>query len=487
MFKKLISNLPFNPSLIGDVAFYAKRLHGETAIRRGGLIFVVMALLVQMFAVISPPQSTSAASSNDIVRGGFSSRTQAVNYCRSNTGNFADILAYYGVSCDIVASASTQNVSSTSYNKQLDSLGRNPQGPVIARTGKPTNEYAVSIQGKRYYMRNLWAWDTYASSNYKMLVMKNNRGQTIMIMYNCGNIVTVGVYKPPPPPPVDYCPNIPGVQPAGTKCDACPNIPGTQNPGTKCDACPNKPGVQSPGQSCDVCPNIPGTQLTNQECDVCPNLPGTQSNRNECYPCPEAEEDDSITACLELAKTAANITQDIDNANGTKAAAGDVIEYSLHTKNNGSQTVRDFVVEENMADVLEYANVVDLHGGTMNDESIVSWPKTDIAARSTITKKITVKVKNPIPQTPTSSSDPGSNDLTMTNVYYGTAVNITLPAAPVKQIEVVTQTLPQTGPGTTIAVGFAVTVFASYFFARSRLVAKELDIVRADFATSGGS
>ena len=34
MFKKLLSNLPYNPSLIGQVSFYAKRLHAEEKIRR---------------------------------------------------------------------------------------------------------------------------------------------------------------------------------------------------------------------------------------------------------------------------------------------------------------------------------------------------------------------------------------------------------------------------------------------------------------------
>lgn len=446
MFKKLISNLPFNPSLIGEVAFYAKRMHSEASVRRLGVVFVVLAMLVQVFAIISPPEATIAASSNDIIRGGFSSRSQAVNYCRANTSNFADILAHYEISCNALAAASTQTIRSTAHNKQLHSMGRNPQGPVISRTGKPTNEYAVNISGKRYYMRNLWAWDTYASSSYKMLVVRNASGKTVMIMYNCGNIVTIGKYTPP-----------------------------------------KKPQPPKPRPPVDACPKVPGFQYTQEECDVCPNVPGEQSDKNECYPCPEAVEDNAITACLELSKQAENITKNIRDANGTEASAGDVITYSLTTKNKGNQTVKDFIVEENMADVLEYGDIVNLHGGVMNDENIVSWPKEDIAAGAVLTKKITVKVKNPIPQTPVSSSDPGSNDLVMTNVYYGSSVNIKLPASPIKTVELTTQTLPETGPGTTVAIGFLVTTVSAYFLARSRLLAKELDIVRTDFSASGGA
>jgi hypothetical protein len=95
-----------------------------------------------------------------------------------------------------------------------------------------------------------------------------------------------------------------------------------------------------------------------------------------------------------------------------------------------------------------------------------------------------VKVKNPIPATPTSSSDPGHFDLTMTNVY-GNTITIKLPGSVTKTTEVVTSTLPNTGPGTTIAIGFGITMIIGYFFARSRLMAKELAIVKAEYVSGG--
>lgn len=448
MFKKLLSNLPFNPSLIGEVSFYAQRIRSEAVIRRTGVIVMLLAMLIQAFAILSPPEPTLAESNSDVVRGGFSSREQAVNYCRSNTQGFAVVLFYYGISCEILAKSSIQNIKSTDYNKKLRSMGRVPQGPVISRTGKPTNESTVNIGGTNFYMRNLWAWDSRASSTYKMLVMKNVHGQTIMIMFSCANIVTIGEYTPPKPKP--------------------------------------KPEPPKPTPPKDVCPNIPGVQSTVEECDVCPNVPGIQSDQSECYPCPEAESDDSSTACLEMLKTASNETQSIPNADGTLANANDIIVYSLSTTNKGSQTVKDFIVEENMSDALEYANVVDLDGGEIDDKQVVRWPKADIAAGSTLTKKITVQVKDPIPQTPVSASDPGSYDMTMTNVYYGHSVSIQLPPSVAKTTELTVQTLPETGPGTTLAAGFAITALISYFFARSRLLAKELQIVRTDYTSTGG-
>jgi uncharacterized repeat protein (TIGR01451 family) len=442
MFRKLLSNLPFNPSLIGQVSFYAQRVRAEESIRRTGFVLVALAVFVQVFAVISPPEQSIAASNNDIVRGGFSTHTQANNYCRANTQGFSEILSYYQVSCEALARATTQSVRSTDFAKRLHSMGRVPQGPKIARTGKPTGEYSVMVNGTQYFMRNLWAWDSGPYSTYKVLSVKNTRGQTILIMYNCGNIVTIGKYSRPPPP-----------------------------------APPKKPTPPK-----DVCPNIPGTQTRKEECDVCPNVPGEQTNKNECYPCPEAQEDDSENVCLKMTKSADNTNSTDD----TKANGGDLIVYTLTTKNTGNQDVRDFVVEENMSDVLDYADIQDLHGGEIDSQKMVHWPKETIPAGATLSKQITVRVKDPIPQTPVSASDPASFDLIMNNVYFGSTINIELPPSVAKSVELGTQTLVKTGPGTTLVVGFFAAAVVGYFLARVRLIGKELEIVRTDFTSAGG-
>jgi len=443
MFKKLLSNLPFNPSLIGQVSFYAKRMRRETTVRRLGTIFIALALVVQVFAVISPPEPTLARSNNDIVEGGFTTKEEAINHCRANTEDFADILLYYKVSCETLAGSTIKTIRST--DRDYDSLGRVAQGHTIARTGKPTDEYSTRIDGNDYFMRNLRAWDSGPYSTYKVLEMKNSDGTVIMVMFSCGNIVTIDRYSPPPPP----------------------------KPPTK----PETP---------DACPKISGKQTNKEECDVCPNVPREQSDKSQCYPCPEAKNDPATTVCLELTKTASNETQNLPNADGTTALAGDTIIYTLSVKNKGTQAIKDFVVEENISDVLEYADIVDVQDGQLSDRQVLRWPKQDIAATSTIQKKITIRVKSPVPQTPSSSTDPSSFDLVMTNVYYGTSVHIKLPAGTVKSTELLVTTLPSTGPGATLAIGFVIVTFASYFWARSRLLTKELTIVKSDFTSSGG-
>ena len=58
MFKKLVANLPFNPSLITQVGFYSDRLRQEKGVRRMSFVFMALAMAVQSLAVISPPEKS---------------------------------------------------------------------------------------------------------------------------------------------------------------------------------------------------------------------------------------------------------------------------------------------------------------------------------------------------------------------------------------------------------------------------------------------
>ncbi len=543
MFKKLISNLPFNPSLINQVSFYAKRLHKEEKLRRLGVIMIVLSLFIQMFAIISPPEPTLAASDNDILRGGFTSRDQAVAKCRANEQGFATILSYYGVDCNLLSIAETHKIKSTDNGNTLDSMGRISQGPIVTRTGKATDEYPVRIGNQTFYMRNLSAWDSGTSSTYDMLAVPNPSGRTVMIMFSCGNIVTSGVFPPPtspPPPPVSPPPVTPGnaicssfvatplsersfrfnaatsgndytvksyefdfgngknktittsskststshtydaasTYVASVKINV--DVKGASGPVSRTLLCQ----VSVTTTTRDECPLVAGVQANKSECDVCPAIPGEQSTTAECKPCDNSQNDQDVTACLVLTKTAKNDTQKIENADGTTASADDSITYTLRTKNIGKALVKGYVVEENISDLLDYATVTSYGGGKLEANNVIRWPATDISPGATITKQLAVKIKNPIPQTPISASDPAKFDLVMNNVY-GNAVNIKLPSNIVKTTETITGSLPKTGPGTTLVISMVATMIVSYFFARTRLLAKEMDMVQTEYVTSG--
>ena len=405
-FKRLVTNLPYNPSLISQVVFYSKRLKHETSIRRMGFVFIALTFLIQMFAVIAPPTATSAQDqNNDLLAGGFSSRAEAVGACTDSRKDFGTILANYGISCANVAATSVQTIRSTDYNGQLYSMGRLPYG-------KP-GEYRVVINGRTYYMRPLRSWDSGAFSSYKALVGTSKTGARFMLLFDCGNLTVVGRPSPPPPAPVktancsvllsNYAAGsvlkkgslislrgqvtgayLPAGQTVRMNYDYIdldtgkivvgqsihPNIAfknGLANDPNAANYTLNTPGryqfrLSAVMDSKDVPGSLQGRCLVNVSVemppiDVCPQLPGLQTDIIQCRPCKDATNNDAI-ACLVLSKTVSNDTTNVINADGTEAKAGDVLTYTLSTKNTGKVTVKKYVVKENISDVQDYADVL---------------------------------------------------------------------------------------------------------------------------------
>jgi len=523
MFKKLLSNLPFNPSLIGQLAFYTKRLRKEAAVRRIGVAFLLLALGVQIFAAAVPSEPTLARSGNDVIPGGFRDHGEAVRLCNSNAYNFKVILQRFGVDCLRVFAGKVQTINSRDYGGQLYSMGRLPYG-------KP-GEVSVPISGAgTYYMRPLSSWDTRGSSSYKAIVGTRLDGTPFMILFDCGNLVIVGRPTPPPPPP-------PPAPPKGVKCANL--LMSVSNKSEVAIGTPISLRGQATGKNLakteladmyyQYVDAATGRVISEQKARGLPfrnNLAqdsqqrtftvtkegrylfrltvkyesgkkeATGSRAGNCVkevtvkkspPCEDANPNDDVTVCLILRKKAVNTTHQADGGNKTTAKAGDQITYTLSVTNSSTNTpIKDFIVEENITDVLEYADVTDFHGGKINSDNIVKWPPVSIDPGKTVEQKLTVKIKDPIPNTPVPASNPGSFDCAVTNVY-GDTVTIELECGLPKTTEQVTTSLPNTGPGETLAVAFVVTTIAGYFFARSRLMVKELEIVKADYATSGGN
>lgn len=641
MFRKLVSNLPFNPSLVNQLSFYAKRMHQEAALRRLGVILVALALVVQMFAIASPAEKTLARVGNDVIPGGavggddLAKQGSLVTHCQANRYEFGTILAHFQITCNDLFFGKVQTIRSTDYGNQLYSMGRAPYS-------KP-GETPVSIPGAgTMYMRPLSSWDTSGASSYKAIVGKSGAtGQTFMILFSCGNLVIVGKPVSKPPKQVTCTAILPSVASgsrvdigtavtvkgksaakyidpsekadygyqlidarSGAEIDVKRNlgIPfgaygigedtkgqtfkltksghfqirlaigfnGALAPGSATGSCVTDVYVNTPppppekvvactnlissfgrgqkitiGEEVNVRGQATGRNVTNDdsvemyydyvdekgkiiETEKSKSIKfkdsvaedqvsktfkmnkagkytfrltvkfnskdATGSKTGDCAkeiivqePCLEEENQSEDTECLILSKTARNDTQDVENADGTVANGGDTIIYTLSTKNTSKgTTIQDYVVEENLIDVLQYAEIQNLSGGKLDDYGVARWPASDIKPGETLSKKIVVKIKNPIPSTPVSSSDPGSYDMKLTNVY-GNTVNIKLPPNVIKTTEYVTEQLPNTGPGETLAVGFVILTGAGYFFMRSRLLAKEADIiVKEEYAIAGG-
>jgi uncharacterized repeat protein (TIGR01451 family) len=177
---------------------------------------------------------------------------------------------------------------------------------------------------------------------------------------------------------------------------------------------------------------------------------------------------------VEQIKTAVYLNQATalsSSAHNTTAKAGDIIRYTLLTHNHSQAPLTNFAVTEQLADVLEYADIIDLGGGTLSGNTL-TWPRVTIAPGSNLSRSFVIKVKSPVPDTAISISDPKSFDLRMDNVY-GNLISIKLQAPPAKQIEAIVRALPRTGRAVSVAGISFFSALAFYFYFRHRQLLRE--------------
>lgn len=436
MFEKLLSIMPYNPGIIHQMSFYGRRMHEEAAIRRIGVIFLVLTFFVQFFAVLSPPKPTVADSTSNLLSTGFSTASEARKNCLDDTRDYQKILRHYGIDCDAVGNGKDKTIEATGENNQYLSVQHNPTNSA--------GETPVNIEGAgKLYIRHL---SDKQKGSVKTLEVKNNQNKTFYLSYHCGDIVSEGV---PPPSP------IPEPTPEPT------------------------PTPSAPTPKCQYDHSLPAdSPRCYQPCEYNGSIPASSS---DCKPCDKAISSQDLLACVVVRKTASNQTQAIGNANNTTAKAGDVILYTLYAENKGKSDIKDFVFQENLSDVLDYADATDLSGGSIDAYKLVVWPAVKIKAGETASKQITVKVKDPVPQTPVSSTDSKHFDLKMLNVY-GNDITINLPSSPAKSVEKAATTLPNTGPGSSLMIAASVVVVAGYFFGRARLLARESQLAIKEMA-----
>ncbi len=482
MFEKLLANLPYNPNLTKQIAFYAKRLKREESIRRTGIIFMLLAFTVQFMAFLSPPQPTTAYSTSDMVNGGISSKQDAVRACRDNIKNYGDALWNFKINCGDLANAEVTNVRSTDYDNRLFSMSWLPYGQTNPHSGKPTDETPMNLAkvSETLYGRRLSSADTIPFSTYQVLKGTAN-GKVFFIMFGCGNLMLVGVPNPEPTcqyegefyykgdercnPPDDFA------QPV------CPYNPAIRINNPRC-----KPDQVEP-----LCPFDQSLPKNSKKCVPCPYNQNIAKSDAKCKPCDAAVGSANGLACIVESKSASNLTQNLPDANNTTAQPNDVIIYTLFAENKGKKTVERFVMQENLSDVMDYADIVSLGKGKISKTGLVSWPAVAVKPGTTITRKIEVRIKNPLPTNSPTVADPNHYDHIMTNVY-GNTVTIKLPLPPgVAPVAVVStsEALPKTGPAESLALVAAVVIVAGYFFARTRLLVDESMIV-VQQKTSGG-
>jgi hypothetical protein len=201
VFKKLLSNLPFNPSLLDQVSFYYGRLRQEEAVRRVGVVLMVTAMAVQFIATIYPPQQSLAASPNDILNG-ITNKNSILHAWDANTHHLRDVYSKFGITRENIANIHGQGTNSTVKTSAHDfwSVGYLP----LSNFGISSNKWGertINANGVTVYQRPLHAWDTHGSSSYPAFHGVNSQGKHFWILKTCGNPTFIGPYLPKPPKP----------------------------------------------------------------------------------------------------------------------------------------------------------------------------------------------------------------------------------------------------------------------------------------------
>lgn len=104
-------------------------------------------------------------------------------------------------------------------------------------------------------------------------------------------------------------------------------------------------------------------------------------------------------AKVKIEEKKANIIKSKSAYNDTKkeaadvVAAGDLVTYTLTTKNTGEAPI-DFVVSDNIEEVLQNAVIVSISDGGKVEGNTISWPSVCIKPGETVTRTFQVKIKD---------------------------------------------------------------------------------------------
>lgn len=515
MFRKLVSNLAFSPALVGQLGFYARRLRKEEMTRRTGLIFLALSLVVQTFAVFSPPESANAANADNIIYSGIRDKADLLAiYDRGSDSagrtDIKEIYAQFGITRADIANMHVGSYNTGDFNGQIKSVGRSDAGV--------SYRYPVQVANSSTTVYTGGFTETYGKS-WPMPALIGTRsvdGAWFAITLNCGN----PVYVVPPPPvkkPVAACTSL--TIATITRNSVRLNAKASASDGATISGydyvVKNARGavvlnqrVSDTGAASSLDYNLiaDGTYTaqvtattsvgdkTGSTCVAsfvvspeprCPVNSGLVASSPDCKPCPNDEslwyKDAQCTAVFELSKSVRNITQSLADANNTEAKPGDQLQYTLRVKNTGKNQ-GSYTMTDTVADILEYATIINMGDGKLLNQSpttpaVATWPSMTVKVGETIEKVIVVKVKDTIPAMATNLSNAQSYNCKVTNTF-GNTLNVGIECPPEKVIEQTITQLPHTGATENMLFSAFIIAAAVYFYARSRQTSTEIRLIR---------
>lgn len=387
MFRKLVSNLSYSPSLIGEVAKLARSLKREEQLRRSGLLFLGLALLLNTFALLMPPESANTASSYDMVYGGVRSTDELLAQYDKNEANIRDILESFGITRKELAVVHPTTIDSK--NDKLLLASRKPHGATHA-SDTVINYAKKTPDTSPLYFTSIRTLDTtpYAreyGSRHKVFQGTSDTLGEFAILQSSGALV-----------------------------------------------------VQQ----------IPDS-LKNTE-----------------------------TPAIATSKKAYNNTRHVA-AHTVMARASDRLTYTLIAKNTSDATT-SFTFSEYVDDILEYADIVDAHGGSLDlQEKTITWPARELAPNESVQQHFVVRLKTHLPATAQGISNPHSYDCLLTNTF-GNTTQTALMCPPAKLVESLATQLPNSSAKLNITVGVAIFAAALYLYLRTSQQKEEVRLIRRD-------
>jgi uncharacterized repeat protein (TIGR01451 family) len=494
MFPQIVSNLSLTPQASTQLVYYLRRLQKERITRRLQAVAGILLVGLQLAIVWTPTVNINASSDNDIVFSGLGSQNprdallQVYDQDRDTAGHsgFQALFRHFGITRQDLADTTPSSISSS--DRELLSLGRRNQfaeDQTVTITGgqvENSNPYSCAgshpqlsrnstgdcVKHLQWYLNHKFGYTLAEDGNFGPLTEEAVRDlqrraaitdDGIVGQLTWGKLHDLLATKARSNVQTYYLRPLYLWDKDGQE-QTYPALAGHKSDGSKfwiMTDCGNLVVKAQSTTPTTPTPVTPTPVTTTTPTPVTPKSPRIELSKSAVY---------------------VNTGGQAVNADGTTAKAGDSILYSLTTSNRGTATQTDYVVAEDAGDILEYATITDLRGAKLSGK-ILSWPKQDIAPGSAVVKTFIVKIKDPIPSTPVSASDPLSYDLRLDNVY-GQIVKINVTPTPVKQVEATATALPQTGNTTSLLIVSFFTALSLYFYLRNRQLIKEVRILRVD-------
>lgn len=517
MFKKIVSQLSFSPALVGQLGFYARRLRKEEATRRLGLVFVVLALVVQSLVVFQPPQAANASSSNDFIPGGLGlgSARSLDNFLAPydrNERHLKDIMNYFGITREEIVATKFQQM--TVGTKKSYGFENRAGSTTIPITDASFNTVTT------IYGRPLTIWGAAPTDYYWAYVGHSAKGGWFAILQVCGNLVTENYpEKPTPPSPanivanktaVNSTQNIDATKAAAKENDKITYTVNAKNTGGTAKAMTLSDNLTDVLKYAKLVNNGGGTFNTSTNVLSWPavNLaPGASVSHTYTVQM-KSSLVSTTTSCtmrnnfvdkivtvpvacstppakLVVSKTATNISQGNVKATSVTAKESDRITFTLSAENTGG-TAMNFTFEDNVTDALEYAKIVDNGGATYSQKThMLTWPAVSLKPGEKQVRTFSIQILSSIPATPSGMSDPSSYDCKIENAFYTSSVTFPVTCPAPKVIEQVVPELPRTGPKANMLFAGIILATAAFFYFRARQLGTEVRLIRRD--VNGGT